>query len=103
MNKEQFKEIINQLKTISDYADKYYEFGIDLFEGQFPILNPAYKTIDLLLDQIYTQDGHEWIDWFCYENDFGEKQMEAYDENGKLICQTIDDLFDYIEQYKICK
>ena len=103
MTKEQFLELIKLLKTMSDNSEKYMKLGIDLYEGEHSVVEPAYRVIDLLLDSIYTVEGVDWFNWFCYENDFGEKQMEAYDENKNLICQTVDDLFDYIEQYKICK
>lgn len=100
MTREEFKEIINQIQRLEDYSDKYYKFGIDLFEGEYPILDATYTTIRLLFESIYTEEGYEWIEWFCYENDFGNHKLEAHDEEGNLICQTVDQLFDLLEEYK---
>ena len=101
MNKEEFKEIINQYKIFNEYQHEYYKFGIDLYESQFPIGVPVENIVHLFFKTIYNEYGLDWIYWFMYENDFGNAEMEAYD-GDKLICQTIDDLYDYIEQYKLC-
>ena len=43
-------------------------------------------------------DDSNWLDWFIFENDCGEKAMEAgYDKNLKPI-KTIDDLIELIEE-----
>lgn len=99
MNREQFKEIINKLKLISEYSSEYYKFGIDLYGGKFPILDSVYSVISLLFEAIYSEEGYDWISWFCYENDFGLNGLEATDDD-RPICQTVDELYDYIEQFK---
>ena len=99
MNKEQFVEIFNKIKLLGEQQHEYYKFGIDLMEGQVPVLETAYKIVDLLFESHYNELGLEWIDWFMFENDFGDAGMEATD-NGKLICQTVEELYDYIEKYK---
>jgi hypothetical protein len=41
------------------------------------------------------------VEWFIFENGYGDNKMEANDENGDLICQTFEELFVYLE--KNCK
>ena len=36
-----------------------------------------------------------------YENDFGDKGLKAFDSDKNLICQDVDSLYDWIEQYKL--
>lgn len=100
MNKEQFIEIFNKIKLLEEQQHEYYKFGIDLFESQYPVLSTSHEIIDLFFKSHYNDIGMDWISWFMYENDFGESKMEAWD-NDKLICQTADELYDYIEQYRI--
>jgi len=100
MNKEQFVEILNKIKLLEEQQDEYYKFGIDLMESQYPILGTSYEIIDLFFKSHYTEFGIDWINWFMYENDFGEAGMEATSDD-ELICQTVEDLYDYIKQYKI--
>ena len=100
MNKKQFIEILSKIKLLSDQNHEYYKFGIDLMEGLYPIITTSYSIIDLFFESHYNEDGIDWINWFMYENDFGDNNMEAT-EDDKLICQTVEDLYDYIEQYKI--
>jgi hypothetical protein len=99
MNKEQFIEILNTIKLLEEQQHEYHRFGIDLVEGPVPIVETSYKIIDLFFKSHYNEFGIDWINWFMYENDFGDNNLEATDE-GKLICQTAEDLYDYIEQYK---
>ena len=101
MTKEQFLELIKLLRTMSDNSEKYMKLGIDLYEGGHSVVEPAYRVIDLLLDSIYTVEGVDWFNWFCYENDFGERRLAAYETDNKtLICQTAEELYEYIEQYR---
>lgn len=101
MTKEQFLELIKLLKTMSDNSETYMKLGIDLYEGEHSVVEPAYRVIDLLLDSIYTVEGIDWFNWFCYENDFGEGRLAAYEtDNETLICQTAEELYEYIEQYR---
>ena len=101
MTKEQFLELIKLLKTMSDNSEKYMKLGIDLYEGEHSVVEPAYRVIDLLLDSIYTVEGVDWFNWFCYENDFGEGCLVAHEtDNETLICQTAEELYEYIEQYR---
>ena len=101
MNKEQFKKIIDQYKIFTGNAHEYYKFGVDLYESKFPIGIPVENMVHLFFMSIYNEDGLDWITWFMYENEFGEAKLDARD-GDKLICQTVDDLYDYIEQYKLC-
>lgn len=101
MNKEEFIKIVNNCKLINTRVHEYYEFGIDLIEVKNSPIEPINSIVDTIFRSIYNKIGVEWIDWFMWENDFGESGLEAFD-GDKLICQTVEDLFDYIEQYKIC-
>lgn len=101
MNKELFKKIINEIEELNLYYSKYYKFGIDLFGGNYPVGELHSKLISLFLKSIYTEEGLDWIEWFMYENDFGKSKLEAFDE-GVLICQDVDSLYEYVKQYELC-
>jgi hypothetical protein len=100
MDKTLFLELLKRYELIYDYVDKYSDFGIDLTEDKYPILSEIDTIFDLIFGNTYNSDGVDWIYWFAFENKFGKKKLEAYD-NGKLICQTAEELYDYIEQYRI--
>jgi hypothetical protein len=100
MDKTLFLELLKKYELIYDYVDKYSDFGIDLTGGKYPILYEIDAIFDLIFRNTYNSDGIDWIYWFAFETKFGKKKLGAYD-NGKLICQTAEDLYDYIEQYRI--
>lgn len=101
MTKEEFKDIINLYKKYESYVTEYSNFGICLYEGRYPIAEVSMQITDLLWKEVYSEEGRDWINWFMYENDFGDSELEAFDSDGNLICQDADSLYDYIEQYKL--
>lgn len=47
--------------------------------------------------------GQSWIEWFCFETDFGNEsyRLKAYDENGQHIkMDNAGDLYDFLIQNK---
>ena len=73
--------------------------GIDLYETDFPTWKITEKFFDIIIEQNYNEFGIDWINWFIYENDFGRNKYDAFDE-GKSICQDVNELYSYIEQYR---
>lgn len=102
MTKEQFIEILENYKELGEIVHKYYNFGIDLVEVDDSLVDKVDNIISLTFASHYSDLGVDWINWFMYENDFGNQGLEATD-NGELICQTAEELYDYIEQYKLCQ
>ena len=100
MTKELFKKIIEEIKLAQKYNHKYYKFGIDLYEGKYPIAEVYGRLTDLFWDSLYSKTGVDYINWFMYENDFGKNKMKVWD-GDKLICRTVDELYDFIEQYRL--
>lgn len=102
MTRREFEKLIEAYKEFSEISDKFYEIGLNIFEGEKPIADPFYKVAELMIYSHYTEEGVEWIFWWIYENEFGDRGLEAYDEEKNLICQTEDELFEYVKQYEKC-
>lgn len=100
MNKEQFIDILKKIELLREQNNEYSKFGIDLLESPYPVAVTSYKIIDMFFEAIYGKEGLDWIEWFIYENDFGRNKYEAWDEDNKLICQTIEELYEYVERYR---
>lgn len=93
MKFEDFNKIIEELKFISERDSILYNNGIDLLEFS----NNYHMIIDILISEIYGKEGYDWFGWFCYENNFGEKKLEAWDENKNLILQDVEALWKFLE------
>lgn len=101
MKKEEIKRfLIEYDKYLSDCSE-LHDIGIDLFEGKYPVFEFGSICFDLIVNENYSPYGVDWINWFVYETNLGRKQMDAFDETQNLICQTLDELLEYIEKYKI--
>ena len=95
MTYETFLKITLELQRQERIVDDLYKNKIDLLE----FIDPYHGLIHLLIKEIYGEEGVDWWSWFCYENDFGRKKMEATDK-GKLICQDIKSLWEFVNQFK---
>lgn len=97
MNKEEFVKLLATYKQCLDNVSSLYDVGVDLMESKYAL--PLESLMTTMCDAVYTAEGVDWIDWYMYETDFQSRKMEAWDDE-QLICQTVEDLYDYIEKYK---
>ena len=64
----------------------------------------AQAVHDIFSDHVENKDKEQaidWINWFVYETNYGQKDMQGRDENGNPICYDVKSLYEYIEQYRI--
>ena len=93
MQLEKFKKIIDSIRESSDRTQQLYKLNVDLIGYD----DKLYEAINIMFEDIYGTQGNEWIGWFCYENDYGRHDLQAFDGDNR-ICQTVEDLWEYIEQ-----
>jgi hypothetical protein len=120
----QFLTVILGFKKFTDDISELYGLGFDFHEGKYKLIPPIEKIIDTVFEMNYTKEGVDWINWFMYEAEFGEKvwsgptyrkdkngdlvfieddgnpRWGAVDENNNPICYSFESLYQYIEQYK---
>ena len=100
MNKEGFIKLIENALDYSKELDKWYNFGIDLFE--LPISELSWNFFNITIEEVFTDDGVDWINWWLFER-YGlrEEINQAYDEDGNIIpTDTIDDLWNIVKDYQ---
>jgi hypothetical protein len=109
-------------KLISDISE-LHSMGFDLSEGKYKIEPNICILFDTSILSHYSEEGLDWVNWFIFENDWGEKDWSkipvfdketgklividdavkaygAHDENGKPICYSFESLWEHIQQYK---
>ena len=92
-SKEDFVDIINKLKVESDTISKLYEdFDVDIIGCNW--LQTDVSVIKLL--EFIFEDEGEWIDWWCWENDFGREGLEAFIDDKAIILDTAEDLYEFL-------
>ena len=76
--------------------DLYKNYQIDLvnYEEDYELI------LSTCLKEIFNEDQLDWFEWFCWENDFGQKGLEARDKDGNLICQSWEGLYEILEEYE---
>jgi hypothetical protein len=93
-----FKKLLENFKSFSDKISELHDLGFDFYEGKYKLIEDVDKMFDIILKTHYNKYAIDWINWFIYETDYGQKKLEAWDENKNLICQDLESLHEYIEK-----
>jgi len=121
MSYEEFLKILMSYKKISEDISELYDIGFDLLEGKYRMSDNVYIMFEACLKSHYTEEGVDWINWFIFENDWGQKDWSKYptidsetgkiiesdpvksygahDENGKPICFSFESTYEFVKQY----
>ena len=112
---------MNEYRKSSNILSELYDIGFDLMEGKYKLSDSLYHLFISSLESHYTDDGIDWVTWFIYENEWGEKDWNkmplykrnedgitelvmdserhgATDEDGNPICYDMSSLWQYIEK-----
>ena len=100
MTYENFLKLTLGLQKQDRVIDELFKHRVDLID----FVDPYHAIISVLLKEIYGEEGYDWFGWFCYENEFGQKGLEALDEKENRICYSHESLWEYLEaNYKQTK
>ena len=99
MQLNEFQKLIEKFKETSDKLSELHDLGFDFYEGKYQLMSDVDSMFDIIISSLYTNEGVDWINWFIYETDFGNKKLEAFDENKNPICYDINSLYEYIEKH----
>ena len=90
-------------RSFSDNVSILYKIGFDLHEGEYPTVEQVEKILDTVIESHYGKEGVDWVTWFIFESNWGEKDWstcDACNENGELICYSFESLYEYLEKLK---
>ena len=96
MTYERFLKVTLSIKKQDEVISDLYKQKVDLID----FVDPYHVIILELIQEIYGEEGYDWWSWFCYENDFGQKGLEAFDENKNPICYNFESLWEFLENMK---
>lgn len=93
MTYEKFEKIMLALNKSRQNTDLLYRHGVDITE----ITDHLQTIIEDLLGFIFTKEGKDWIEWFIYEKDFGEREdIKAWDSDKNEIAYDIKSLYELL-------
>lgn len=94
MTQKRFIDIVETLREQDEVIHNLYIKKVDLLD----FVDPYQKVITELITELYGEQGYDWFSWFCFENDYGKKGLEAWDENKTPICYDVESLWSYLEK-----
>ena len=97
MNKKEFINIMNKLRSDADFYDKLSDL-CDNREDSILIFPKSFDvSIKLLADLMHDK---EIISWWIFDKDFGRnKDINLFEEDGSPIkLDTAGELYDYLKE-----
>lgn len=101
MEKCNFVAMINAIEKYDAEVERWADFGIELYE--LPICELTWEIINMYLEEMFTRDGIDWINWYIYERKsiFTGEVLPCWDEEGKeFYVNTPEDLWKLVEQHQ---
>ena len=101
MEKCNFVAMINAIEKYDAEVERWADFGIELYE--LPICALTWELINMYLEEVFNEDGVDWINWYIYERKsiFTGEVLPCFDEEGKeFYVNTPEDLWKLVEQHQ---
>ena len=98
MTFEQFLTVLLNYKRYVEIVSEAHSMGIDLLQGKFSTTKNVEDILEASIVSHYGEEGWDWVEWFIWENDYGQKGMEAR-QDGELICYSFQSLYEYLQKY----
>ena len=101
MEKCNFVAMINAIEKYDAEVERWADFGIELYE--LPICELTWELINMYLEEMFNEDGVDWINWYIYERKsiFTGEILPCFDEEGnEFYVNTPEDLWKLVEQHQ---
>ena len=104
---EAIKSIEQQIRFDIEVSEKLGEafpnaYTANLLPDNHFVSNALMKVLqEEMNDTAVGEDGQGWIEWFCFETDFGNEsyRLQAFDENNQPIkMDNAGDLYDFLNK-----
>lgn len=82
------------------------DLGFNFFDGKYELSNLYIRILEATIKSHYGKDGWDWVEWYMWENDWGEKVWKvndkiiygARDESGNPIAYSFESLYNLLEK-----
>lgn len=110
MKKLQYEEFLSYIMlykaTMENFSD-LHKIGFDFYEAQYQLVGQQEKLLTIFLNSHFDKLGVEAIEWYIYENDYGQKDWSntndiihgATDQDGKPICYSYESLWEHLQPH----
>lgn len=101
MEKCNFVAMVNAIEKYDAEVERWADFGIELYE--LPICELTWELINMYLEEIFNEDGVDWINWYIYERKsiITGEVLPCFDEEGnEFYVNTPEDLWKLVEQHQ---
>ena len=101
MEKCNFVAMVDAIERYDAEVERWADFGIELYE--LPICELTWELINMYLEEVFNEDGVDWINWYIYERKsiITGEVLPCFDEEGnEFYVNTPEDLWKLVEQHQ---
>ena len=98
MSKEDLLKAFELMDELNDTVDTLSSIGMEVVET--PLFNTPGCLFDLLISTHFDEEGQDTINWWYFEKQ-SCPGLKMVDSEGKELCKTFDDLWDYVSKHLI--
>lgn len=98
LSKEKFVKVINSLKNLREFESELNNLICRRCDDGYVSFPDSSFIAICVLEKMF-EDDSQWIDYFCWELEYGEKYEPGMVEDGKgeeIKLQTPEDLYDML-------
>ncbi|MDY3524917.1 hypothetical protein JSO63_02750 [Riemerella anatipestifer] len=104
MQKQTFIEAIEAIEEQYEYDKKVARDLNKIFPNAYEndLMPINYYLSDMLLKILKEEmnDSEDYIEWFCWETDFGNKPLCILHEDKEMYLKTPEELYDFLKNNK---
>ena len=93
MTLKQLQKILEHRRKVEKIFRDAEKVGIIDING--PLFNTVWHAIESITSVV---DPYGWIDWFVYENEYGDKELKATANNKTFKVKSAKDLLALIKE-----
>ena len=94
--KKLLKEYIQSVKELNKMIDGLKKAGIELSESMIDTIYAPTTFGAKAIEELINPNGFDWIEWFIWDNNFGENGLRAGNEEDFDQINNLDDLWRLI-------
>lgn len=99
MNKEQFCEIINDLKTNEDFISSFNNIFRDFNKEERIYSTGLEETVVKMLEIIFNDTETKWISYWIWEKNFGDTYEDGdvtYSDGTIISLKNAEELYEFL-------
>jgi hypothetical protein len=88
------EDYLQSVKSLNEMTDNLRKVGVSLSEDLIAAIYAPTNYAAKAIEELINPNGFDWIEWFIWDNNFGESGLEAGLDGDVKPIKNVDDLWE---------